>query len=266
MEKIIDFNIHLTDDGSFEKEQNLSLFDASASLDGITQRMSAINIVSGNVMILDTNFLRGDPSPLLEKIASKGLKTTVMIDPRDTDALDLVAEAAIRNVAGIKFHPYFLGLADTDFPLAIDVALRAEKKGLWVAVCCSYGTKNVFRISGARLIAAISQSLKDTPLIALHGGGKAILDVMSIAIETPNLFLETSFSIPFWIGSSVEADYVFAMRKIGCHRWIYGSDHPFVTMEDGLREIDGFFKQHGFSDAEIEAITSGTAHAQLGFG
>ena len=167
---------------------------------------------------------------------------------------------------GIKFHPYFLGLADTDFPLAVDVAQQAEKKGLWVAVCCSYGTKNVFSISGARLIAALSQSVSDTPLIALHGGGKAILDVMSIAFETPNLFLETSFSIPFWVGSSVEADYVFAMRKLGCHRWIYGSDHPFVTMEDGRREIDSFFKRHHFSDIEVEAIISGTAHTQLGLG
>jgi predicted TIM-barrel fold metal-dependent hydrolase len=264
MRKIIDFNIHLTDDGSFEREQNLTLFDASASLVNITQRMSAIDIISGNVMILDTNFLRNDPDPLLKEIASAGLKATVMIDPRDPDALDLVDEAALRNADGIKFHPYFLELADTDFPLAVDVALRAEQKGLWVAVCCSYGTKNVFSISGARLIAEISKSLSDTPLIALHAGGKAILDVMSIAIETPNLFLETSFSIPFWAGSSVETDFVFAMRKIGCDRWIYGSDHPFVTMEDGLREIDSFFKRHHFSDIEVEAITSGTAHTQLG--
>lgn len=267
--KIIDFTLHLTPepgDMSFTKELNTELFDTVDALGEVRQEMEKLHVANGNVMILDKTFLRGNPDPLISETRRAGMKITTLIDPREEDALDLVDQAALSGASGIKFHPYFLHLEDQDFPKAVDVAKRASERGLWVVVCCSYGTKHVYSVSGVRLVAALAQNggVK-TPVIGLHGGGKAIIELMSIAYDMPNLLLETSYSLPFWIGSSVETDFVFAMNKLGSGRWIYGSDHPFMPMEKSRNEIFSFFSKHGFSEPDIETIMIENAQKHLSF-
>jgi len=267
--QIIDFNLHLTpepQDMTFEKEMNTTLFDTVAALDDLEKSMSSNDIATGNVMILDKAFLRGETSPLISSVKSKGMKITTLIDPREKDALELVDIAASSGVSGIKFHPYFLHLEDKDFPKAVEVAKRAAKKGLWIVVCCSYGTKHVYSVSGVRLVAALAQSWSgDVPVIGLHGGGKAVIELMSIAYDMPNLLLETSYSLPFWIGSSVETDFVFAMRKLGRERWIYGSDHPFMPMAASRESIFQFLHDHGFTAEDTEMILYKNARQYLSF-
>ncbi|MNY29824.1 Amidohydrolase [compost metagenome] len=183
-----------------------------------------------------------------------------MVDPRRPDAFELVEAAAAAGLAGIKFHPYELNLADYDFPQAIAVAQHAAARGLWCAVCCSYGRLHVYDVSGVRLVIALAKSLR-SPIIALHGGGRQVLDVMSIAAEAPNILIETSFSLPFWRGSSVEMDFAFAMRKLGAQRWLFGSDHPYMPMRQSREDLLDFLQTYKFSETDVEQIMSGTARA-----
>ena len=260
--EVIDFNIHLPPDGDVAKELDFTKFDPVASLNDIGPRLKEAGSTEANVMVLDPDILRRGARPLLSAIHDAGFKSTLMLDPRAPDAEDLVDEAARLGVSGIKFHSYFQNLAEHDYPSAIAVAQRASQRGLWVVVCCSYGTRRVYAVSGVRLVVALSSVIK-TPMVALHAGGALVLDVMSIAFETPNLFLESSYSLPFWCGSSVETDFVFAMRKLGADRWLYGSDHPHIGLEDSRREIDAFFKRHCFKDREIRQILGETARSAL---
>lgn len=259
----IDFNVHLPPDGDFSKERDFRLFDAESSLREIADRLGDSGVIGANIMVLDTDFLRRNPSDLLAATHRLGYRTTCMIDPRFDDAEDLVDRAAERGVDGIKFHPYFLRLEERDFPRAVRVAKRAEMHGLWIAVCNSYGTIDVQRIQPVRLLIAICREVRMVPVVSLHAGGARVLEVMSVAFDCDNLLLETSFSLPFWNDSSVEADFAFAMRKLGADRWLYGSDHPHVDLAVAQDEMHAFFDRHRFSASEAERVMIGTATERL---
>ncbi len=258
--RVVDFNIHLPPAPNLVHERDLTAFDAPASLSAIGALMAGHEVAAGNLMILDTGYLRREHDELNRRARALGLKTTVMVDPRDEDAFELVDRAAAAGLSGVKLHPYLLELADRDFPCAAALARHAARLGLWIAIDCSYGTRRMYDISGVRLAIALSEAV-ETPIIALHGGGKLVLDVMSLAMEAPNVWLDLSFSIPFWCGSSVETDFAFAIRKLGAERCLYGSDHPYVPLDQAIDEVCGFLERHGFADGEIEAIMGGTAQA-----
>ncbi len=256
--RLVDFNLHLTPQPDLANELDFRRFDAPERVGIVESELQATGIEAGNLMLLDSDFLLEPGHPLAARLQRSDLKATVMIDPRRPDAYDRVDAAAALGMAGIKFHPYELNLADHDFPAAIGVAQYAGARGLWCAICCSYGTLRVFDVSGVRLVSALARAVK-TPLIALHGGGRMVLEVMSMAFDAPNLLIDTSFSVSFWRGSSVETDFAFAIRKLGAHRWLYGSDHPYVTMQHSRDETLAFLEAHHFSAADIEQLMAQTA-------
>ena len=66
--------------------------------------------------------------------------------------------------------------------------------------------------------------------------------------------METSFSLNYWIGSSVEQDIAFSIKKLGVERWLFGSDAPFIEIERAIKEQLNFFDKWKFSEKEIEKI------------
>ena len=182
-----------------------------------------------------------------------------MLDPRDVDSKSLIQDNA-HLIDGIKFHPYLLDLQDREFGLACDIANIAAEHGLWVAVDCSYGTLRIYQVSGVRLVIALAEVVQG-PIVALHGGGPAVLDLLGVAAVKTNVFLDTSFSIPYWLGSSVEADFAFSIRKLGAARWLFGSDHPYVSMAEAPLVAQSFLRRHGFDLAAIAQVMGHTAEA-----
>lgn len=259
MNAVADFNIHLPPDGDFKSEMDFNRFDPLASWNAISGRLKQNGIGWCNVMMLDSTLMRAPRRDLVTPITEEGHAVTVGIDPRFSDAADLVDRAADIGVRGIKFHAYFLDLEDRDFDKAVLVAQRAAARGLWVCVCCSYGTRNVYRISGIRLLLTLVQARIETPLIALHAGGRHVLDVMLAACDAPNVMLELSFSIPYWLGSSVEQDFQFAIRKLGASRFLYASDHPHQPLDANIATMRNWLTAIGICAADQELIFNGNA-------
>jgi predicted TIM-barrel fold metal-dependent hydrolase len=96
-----------------------------------------------------------------------------------------------------------------------------------------------------------------------HGGGRQVLEAMLVAADAPQVLLETSFSLPYYVGSSVDTDFAFAMRKLGAARWMFGSDAPFVPLGESVERTREFFDRHHFTAAEADQIFHGTAAALL---
>jgi predicted TIM-barrel fold metal-dependent hydrolase len=134
---------------------------------------------------------------------------------------------------------------------------------MFVMVCCSHGTRALDRHSGVRLAAYLSEQVS-CPIVMSHAGGARILDAMLVAAAAPNLYLDTSYSLPYYLGSSVEGDFAFAMRKLGTGRWVYGSDAPFDDLTRSLQVTLEFLDHHGFRAREIEDVLYGTAAGILG--
>lgn len=184
----------------------------------------------------------------------------------DLDAPDPAArfaEAKGLGAVAVTFHPYFQQIGPDRFGTAVAAAREAARQGLLLCVCTAYGTKDLYRYDNLAFAVRLAEAIAG-PVVLLHAGGARVLDAMLIADALPNVFLETSFSLPYWVGSSVEQDFAFAMRKLGTERWLFGSDTPFVPFSEAVAAHLRFFERHRFSDKEIEAIMGGNARALLG--
>ena len=49
-----------------------------------------------------------------------------------------------------------------------------------------------YKFNGVRLISELLNHI-DTPILALHAGGKKVLDLMFIAEQSKNVFIDLSF-------------------------------------------------------------------------
>ena len=261
---LIDFNLHLVPEPNIDLDTDTRGFAVNDQISRVVQEARALGITTGNVMLLDGARMRSDGAGIIERITEAGFVVTAMPPVKDSDCDALVERMIRAGARGIKFHPYIQKLHDGTFAKVVGLARRAAEAGLWIAVCCSYGTVDVFDISGPRLVAALVRGGITAPIVALHAGGAAVLDVMSVALDAGNVFLETSFSVAFWRDSSVESDLAFAIRKVGVDRCLYGSDHPYVDMKDSIAWTASFLDRHGFSESEMRMLFSGTATGLIG--
>jgi len=174
----------------------------------------------------------------------------------------LFVDARQHGFVSITFHPYLQRLGREKIETAVALAREAERQGLFINICSACGTKDLYRYDNLDLAVHLAEAVT-CPIVLLHGGGARVLEAMLIAEALPHVYLETSFSLPYWEGSSVEGDIAFAMRKLGTRRWMFGSDAPFLTVADALAAHRRFFERHRFSDKEIEDVMHGTARGLL---
>lgn len=271
--RFTDFTVHLADatdagtkihtaDGEARTElarmlreiETMSELDIQRRLDDVSKLMREKGCVAFNAMIMDQRVLDADERPAW---LDADCRFTLLLDPRPLEAEARLNKAAAWGFNGIKFHPYMQGLGDGDFPAAVEIAKKAEGLGLWVAVDASYGTLDVFAQNGVRLAAAVAKEVKSAPIILMHLGGRMALEAMAVALAAPNVLLEMSLSIPFWLGSSVEQDFAFAIRQVGANRCMFSSDHPFIALDTALDATKGFFDKHGFSEQDQERMFLG---------
>ncbi len=89
------------------------------------------------------------------------------------------------------------------------------------------------------------------------------MDAMLVADDAKNILLDTSFTLDYYAGSSLDGDLAFAIRKLGAARWMYGSDAPFVAQERSLKSVRAFLKRHRFSDKDARQLLHKTAETLL---
>src|SRR5687768_17037322 len=105
-----------------------------------------------------------------------------------------------------------------------------------------------------KLACFISDFISKVPIVIVHSGGYRVIEAMLLADSKPNVWLDTSFSLPYYIGSSVEKDYAFAYKKIGTNRIVYGSDHPYNSFDEALHIHQSFFDRYNFTQAQQDDI------------
>jgi uncharacterized protein len=253
-----DFNIHINSSGIFDEDLNLSLLNLDTEFSRLSNELNAANISCGNLMILDQDLLgkEKERNQLIHHSRELNLDLTLLVNQKNKDYVNTLRTAKDIGIKTIKFHPYFQHILGDQHKDAVKIAQAASDMDFNIAVCCSYGTKYVHYINGRRLLADLVIAGIKTPIIALHSGGKDVLDIMSIALDCNNVYLETSYSIPCWIGSSVEADIAFAFKKVGAHRCLYGSDRPYMPLDRNITDTLNFLSKHQFNDNEIDNIMS----------
>lgn len=224
----------------------------------IASRMDALNVERGLLALF-----RPAAMDAVVRHGSDRFVPTVLADFRAADALDRLRAMADAGIKSITFHPYLQDITRDAWPGALDYAREAARLGMFVCVCTAYGSAKIYRIDVLPFATAVAEAV-DCPVVFAHCGGAKVLDAMLIADAYANVLLETSFSLTYWLGSSVEGDMAYAMRKLGAKRWLFGSDAPFIDMMRSVSDHFGFFERHGFASGEIEAIMGYNASNYLG--
>jgi predicted TIM-barrel fold metal-dependent hydrolase len=211
----------------------------------------------GNFMLFNEQ-LDWENLPKLKDCLSQfipNVSFTQLFDFRTTNWKEQLDKMTETGVQSIKFHSYVQEIAESDFNIILEISKEAEKKNLAICIDASYGSNRLYDFDNLKLVAFLSQHIQKSPIIILHSGGARIFDAMLIADSTPNVFLETSFSLEYYKGSSLQKDMLYAYKKIGADKVLYASDYPAVgSLQESINNQIKWLGECKFSDSELEKI------------
>ena len=213
MKDFFDFNIHpnidfiknkvldkqITSELNCTNEELLisfNKFHTDLSLD-IKKNLKGINIM------LFSKFFQDNPEFLkpfileIKKIFSKfniKISVTTLIDPRNKDFQVFIDHCALSSVNFIKFHCYHQNINSKLFDNCVQISKYAETNNIGTCVDTSFGTKGLYKFDNLRLASEIFEEVNKVPVVLLHLGGIRALEAALLVVDTPNGFLETSFT------------------------------------------------------------------------
>lgn len=141
-----------------------------------------------------------------------------------------------------------------DISTCVEIAKKAESLNMLIMIDTSYGSLGMYQYDNLKLAMAIANVVTKTSIILLHSGGARCLEAMLLADATKNIFLETSFSLPYYLGSSIERDLAFTYKKLGEDKVLYGSDFPYISFEESEESFLTFMDKWGFTSSHINKI------------
>lgn len=243
---MIDTHIHHT----FKAE---TVEDAQKELDELKLVLSGYEIEQAVLyMIGDHDFERG----FYKLDFGEKIIPSCMLDPRLPAPVleEQIAACCKAGVRMLKLLPYEQHIMKEEYPLVAAFAQIVQRFEMTLTICCAYGSEDIYNTNGVELAAYILERGFTNPLILAHGGMVRVLDTYSLMREYENLYMDISFTLPFWKGSSVIQDYAFVLKRLSCERTFYGSDYPYISMEDSIQSFDWFCKEYQFSAKEKEML------------
>ena len=257
---MIDMFIHPTSNLDEDKLFDLSHIQWQDWGSSTISSMDQNGISVAGVCIMDNAVLWQDEFRKAFNIvgAKKRLWFTLMVDIRAQDPLHNVKLASEIGFKGITFHSYLQEIRPSDYSDIVDIAKYANSLGMFTGLCTAFGSKKIYDFHSLPLAVEILKQVNG-PIVLYHSGGARILEALLLCEMWPNLYLETSYSLSYWLNSSVELDLAFSIKKIGAHRFMFGSDSPFLSVKKAVDDHLSFFEKHGFNNAERDLIFGGTA-------
>lgn len=258
---MFDCNIHLPcggeelderwcDEGAMGEEKLLACFE---------QCRLALqdNINAGNFMLFNEQLTASEASSFTSVVRETfpEARFTVLAEIHNPKEPERLTSLKKSGIDAIKFHCYFQKIEEGDFPKVMALAKVAVDLEMPIFIDTSYGSTGMYRYDNLRLAAFLLEEITEIPVVLLHSGGSRILEAFLLADACPNVFLETSFSLPYYIGSSVERDMAFAYKKVS-ERVIYGSDFPYIDTTTSLKTFLKFSQDWKFTEAQIKGFLS----------
>jgi hypothetical protein len=181
----------------------------------------------------------------------------------EIEGIEQLGIAAEIGCKAVVFHPYLQKINTDKLGIVRLLASYAEKRGMFSCICASYGSKDIYNISPLEVVVTVAESIQ-APVVIVHGGGSKVLEAFLIAEAFPNIYLDTSFSLNYWLESPLEDAFAFAIRRLGADRWMFGSDAPFRDLNKTIESHMDFCHRYGFTNSEISSLMHGTASKLLG--
>lgn len=259
-----DFNIHLCAGDSLSKLlQDDFTLECPALLKRIQKFLdcSGSELKSANLMLFNQALSTKDVavvSSFCSNYSDKGIFLTLLASPDHITSCDQLHSLKMSGLSAITFHSYHQYITKGVYSDFSKLAGWAEELKMPILIDGSYGTLDIYNIDNLDFVAYLASLVKNVPIVIMHSGGARILEAMLLVESTSNLFLETSFTLPYYTGSSVENDLAFAYKKIGLERVVYGCDYPYITREASMAASLSFFDNYNFGLSAQEWILSRT--------
>ena len=260
--KIFDFNIHLTfstdvtPDVDHLVNKDLMLTENELHVGVAKYAEHFKNFEGANFLLFNQELFNQHLTKDL-KFNIPNLKNqqfTWLLDFRNSEIFDYIDIAHKSGVRSIMFNSYIQKIAESDFQRVLSVSKYAAQKGMNICIDGSYGTTKMYIYDNLKLVCYIADHIENAPIIIIHAGSSRIIETWYLASEKKNIWIDTSFSLPIYMGSSVEIDFAFVLQKMNCERILFGSDFPYMGIEESINKHELFFAKHKFKDQDIENI------------
>ncbi|MEZ4938056.1 MAG: amidohydrolase family protein [Crocinitomicaceae bacterium] len=256
--KIFDFNIHLPDlkdDGVNDRVAT----EIHATNQEMIERLDYVydlkKVHGGNFMVFNSSlFMENDEFAKYARSQTDTAAFTLLIDFRAANVYEHIEAGIAAGINCIKFHSYHQQIDSSCYPKIIEICKYAEEKGLIICLDGSYGTSKMIQYDIVDFICTIADAITKTTIIVLHSGGLQCLKILLLALEKSNIYLETSLTLPWYEGSSIEQDLAFMYKKMEDHKILFATDSPYIPFQDGYDATIRFFEKHGFSSEFQEGV------------
>lgn len=160
------------------------------------------------------------------------------------------------KLKGLKLHPRLQNFSLNDSRI-IPILQKAADLALPVIIDTfpnGIGLERSFPL----LINGVAEAVPKAKIIMAHFGGYKLWDALFVAKAHPNVFVDLAYSLLYFRGSSLERDLEFAIKKLGSHRCIYGSDHPEMELNKTFDASLKVLNHYQLSSKDMENILGGT--------
>ena len=140
---------------------------------------------------------------------------------------DDCAQLAQEGFAGVKLHPRLHGY-DPLGDACLQAIRTAADQRLVVFVDTLFRQRGCVTLNAADTIDRMVHASNGAIIVLLHGGGPALLEVAEVVRAHATLFLDLSFTMLRYAGTSLDLDIRWVMRQLD-QRIVIGSDMPEYT-------------------------------------
>jgi predicted TIM-barrel fold metal-dependent hydrolase len=241
---IIDAHVHLVEPDS----RAAQLFRTPARPEDLLEQMDRGGIDAAIVLGLPGY---QSPEEVLKLCAAapKRLFPLLGVNPLNPGDVKRIAGARADGFYGIKLHPRLSQVPVTAeiFGPVMAQAAAANLPVLFDAVPQSP------HVPLAQLeyqaFDVLARHFRQVKIVLAHACAPHVLGAYTVAKANPNVYLDVSFSLAYYAGSSVEMDIGFISDKLD-HFVLYGSDFPQYPADEYLRSYQRLLDTRPAADRE----------------
>ena len=191
-----------------------------------------------------------------------GFATVHPHDPRAEDVLTHSIQS--QRLRGLKLHPRLQRFALLDEGVA-RLLVRAGELQVPVVIDCFPDRDDIVNGNLPATYDRLARLAPHTRIVMAHLGGHHVLDAMMVVKRNTNLFIDLSFSLLYYRGSSVVQDIGYAIRNLKGLKVLYGSDYPDRSMKETLEQSLALLQQFSLSEQELDRVLRGNAEELLAY-
>ena len=192
-------------------------------------------------------------------------KKFININPRTQNAKKLLAKAHKDwGFSGLKIHPR-LDNVDLNHKSTKELVAFAEELKLPIIIDSYFDGNSIMNKSNPEDFGNLAKQYKNVNFIWAHFGGHKCMDFLMMAKRLPNVYLDISFSLLYFEGSSIETDICFGINSLNGNKVFYGSDFPDRDFETTMKKTRKIFQKNHISESILSKIFATNADNFFGF-